>query len=321
MDPLPPRVVVLMSTFHGERHVAEQLRSILQQLPATGRVLVRDDGSNDATVACIEAFAEPRIEIVRGANIGFGASFLTLLTLAPDDADLILFADQDDVWLPGKIERAWQHLAPLAGSAALYGGAKRLVDANMRLLGTSPPWPRPPSFRNALVENIVTGCTAAINRPALALLKLAGPAHGVHFHDWWLYLVISAFGRVVFDDTPTVLYRQHGGNQIGQGAGTAQRYAGMLRFLLRRDWVGILTAQVAALMRHYGGLLGAEHRALVLRHFQLEGQHALPRWRLILGPARWRQHLAHEFALRALLLLHRWYLWPLPGRRLQHPAP
>jgi glycosyltransferase involved in cell wall biosynthesis len=314
---LVPRVAVLMSTYQGERHVAEQLRSILQQLPPGGRILVRDDGSSDGTVSCIESLAEPAINLIEGANLGFGASFLTLLQMTPRDIDLVLFADQDDIWLPGKIERAWQHLAPLAGRPALYGSAKRLVDAQLHPLGTSPPWPRMPSLRNALVENIVTGCTAAINRPAVALLQRAGvPAH-VYFHDWWMYLVLSAFGQIVIDPSPTLLYRQHESNQIGQGAGTLERYAGMARFLRRRDWVGILLAQAEALGTHYGADLDAEARALVSQVFERQRGRLRPRWALILSAARWRQFTAHEPALRLLLLFHRWRLWPPPQRRLQ----
>ena len=303
-----------MSTYAGERFITEQLRSILAQLPANGLLMVRDDGSPDSTVRAVQACADERIQLTEGKNLGFGASFLSLLVQAPADADLVLFADQDDVWLPGKLDRAWQCLAPMGSTPALYGGAKQLVDEGLRPLGVSPAWPRPPSFTNALVENVVTGCTAAINRAALNLLKRAGVAEGVYFHDWWLYLVISAHGRVVFDDTPMLLYRQHGANQIGQGAGFVARQAGMVQFLRRRDWAGILLAQVAALMRHYGASLTAEQRALVLQHFDVRQNQALPRWRLLLGPQRWRQFLAHEAALRLLLLLRRLHVWP-PGTR------
>lgn len=309
-------VVVLMSTYQGERYVAEQLHSILAQLPAEGRILIRDDGSRDRTVDVIGTFADPRITLVRGDNIGFGASFLTLLAGAPDDADMVMFSDQDDVWLPEKIQRAWAHLQQLGATPGLYGSAKMLVDQSLRPLLPSPSWPRGPSFTNALMENIVTGCTAAINRPALALMKHAGVAPGVRFHDWWLYLVISAFGQVVYDDEPTLLYRQHAGNQIGQGAGRLDRFLQIVGFLERHDWVGILLAQARALQRHYGSELSREASATVLRHFRLTGVRAAPRWRLVFGATRWRQFGRDELFLRLLLLLHKLRLWPLPHRRL-----
>lgn len=311
----PPRVVVLMSTYQGERFVAEQLRSILAQLPEDGRILVRDDGSSDKTVEIIESLGDTRITVTRGQNLGFSQSFLTLLAQAPTDADMVMFSDQDDVWLPHKIARAWQGLQPLAGSPALYGSRQMLTDEALRPLHATATWPRGPSFASALTENIITGCTAALNRPAVQLLQQAGIPQGVHLHDWWVYLVISAFGTVDFDDEPTLLYRQHGGNQIGHGTGWLGREFGMLRFLARNDWVGILLSQVHTLMRHYGPLLDPVARSLIERHFEIGPRCAYPKWSLILSRQRWRHHALRDCALRLLLAAHRLHLWPPPARR------
>lgn len=312
-----PKVVVLMSTYNGERYVSEQLESILRQLPPGGTVIVRDDGSTDRTVASIAAIGDSRVAVVQGKNMGFGASFLTLLTMAPTDAELVMFSDQDDVWLPCKIGRAWQHLRPLADLPALYGSAQMLVDQDLRPLHATPPWPRGPSLEGALTENIITGCTAALNRPALLLLRQAGAPPEVRFHDWWMYLVVSAFGQVIHDDEPTLLYRQHGANHIGHGVGWWGRYRQIALFLLRHDWVGILLAQVEALMSYYGPGLTTDSRRLVLRHFRMTGGALVPRWRLIFSLRRWRQDAIKELAFRLLLLLHKLHIWPLPGRRIQ----
>jgi glycosyltransferase involved in cell wall biosynthesis len=312
ITPSRPKVVVLMSTYNGERYVVEQLESILKQLPSDGRILVRDDGSWDETRARVEAIGDARIELSCGTNLGFGASFLTLLTIAPADADLVMFADQDDVWLPGKIERAWQHLCEFGSRPALYGSAQMLADEQLRPLRPTPCWPRLPSFEAALVENFITGCTAAINRSALALLRHAGVPPSVRFHDWWLYLVVSAFGQVVFDPTPTLLYRQHGENQIGYGIGRLGRQLQMLRFLRRNDWVGILLGQVSALQTHFRDALPPGPREIVERYFTLSAVVA-PRWRLVFSVRRWRT--SHELAFRLLLAAHLLRLWPLGGRR------
>jgi glycosyltransferase involved in cell wall biosynthesis len=309
------RIVVLISTYNGERFIEEQVRSILVQLPADGVLMVRDDGSSDSTVSRIETFEDPRISLVRGKNMGFARSFLTLLVEAPSNAEMVMFSDQDDVWLPEKIERAWQHLKPLMAQPALYCSAQLLVDVTLRPLQATPAWPREPSFVNALAENIVTGCTAALNQPALALLQSAGVPEGVRFHDWWLYLVVSAFGAVVVDNQPTLLYRQHGENLIGHGAGWLGRQLQMLRFLLKHDWVGILLGQVAALKHYYGDRLHAEQSALLEIHFRIDEKCALPRWRLVFGSRRWRQTGLHEIPFRILMAVHWLSLWSLPGHR------
>ena len=316
-EPTVPRVAVLMSTYNGERYVVEQLASILQQLPPGGRVIVRDDGSRDSTVACIEAVGDSRVTVVQGTNLGFGSSFLTLLTMVPVDVDVVMFSDQDDVWLPCKIDRAWRHLQPLGDMPALYGSAQMLVDQDLAPMHATPPWPRGPSLEGALTENIITGCTAALNRPAIHLLQGAGVPCEVRFHDWWMYLVVSAFGRVVHDDEPTLLYRQHGTNHIGHGAGWWGRHRQIVLFLMRHDWVGILLAQVEALVRHYGSRLPTDSRQLVLDHFRVMGGVTAPRWRLIFSRRRWRQDVIKELAFRLLLALHKLYIWPLPSRRLQ----
>jgi glycosyltransferase involved in cell wall biosynthesis len=316
----PERVWVLMSTYNGAPYVAAQLRSILEQLPPGGQVVVRDDGSKDQTVSEVQALKDTRVTLQQGTNLGFAASFLTLLSHVPADVQMVMFADQDDVWLPGKIDRAWRHLQRLGASPGLYGSTQMLTDPHLQPLHATRTWLRPPSFCGALAENMITGCTAALNAPAVRLMQRAGVPEGVYFHDWWLYLVVSSFGQVVFDPEPTLLYRQHGNNQIGHGAGWLGRHHHIARFLLRHDWVGILLGQVRALWHHYGDDLPASSRQLVLDHFCLCAGEVRPRWRLILGLRRWRDSMATELAFRLLLLLHRLRVWPPQARRLRLDA-
>lgn len=300
-SPPPSRVVVLMSTYNGEQFVVQQLRSILEQLPADGRILVRDDGSTDATVERVQGVGDSRISVVRGDNLGFAASFLRLLSGVPADSRMIMFADQDDVWLPTKVERAWKALAALPDTAALYCSAQMLADERLRPLHATQRWPIKPSFQNALSENIVTGCTAALNPAAIALLRQAGVPDQVRFHDWWMYLVVSAFGAVIFDPEPTLLYRQHGANQIGHGAGWWGRQLRIMTFLRRHDWVGILIGQVAELRNHYGHRLAPEQLALIDRYFTDESGATNATWRLVGGLRRWRQFWFGELTFRALI--------------------
>lgn len=289
-----------MSTYQGEQFVVEQMQSILQQLPPEGRVLVRDDGSTDSTVQRIESIGDPRVTITKGENIGFVRSFFWLLDAAPDDAEVVMLADQDDVWLPEKIERACRHLRSLARTPALYCSRLQMVDAQLKHLGLSQPCPRGPSFPNALAENIVTGCTLALNPDALALVRSHGELSRIHFHDWWIYLVISAFGKVVFDDVPTMLYRQHGRNVVGRGTGIG-RYVVNFRFILQQSWVQLMFNQIEHFRHMYDGALSAAQRSLVDANFNPRSRRAI--LRLLLVPARYRQFLADEFLLRTMIFL------------------
>ena len=308
------RVVVLMSTYGGEKYVEEQIASILNQLPPEGRLIVRDDGSRDATPEVVARIRDPRITLVRGENQGFVRSFLGLVACAPDDAEMVMLADQDDLWLPDKIERAWRVIGAGGSVPTLYCSRLQLVDAALQPMGLSPLWSRPPLFANALTENVVTGCTAALNPAALALLRNNGDMGKIHFHDWWLYLVVSAFGRVVFDPQPTILYRQHGTNVIGMGEGLA-RYLGILRFLRKHDWVRIMFNQIENFRAVHGGRLDPTHRRLLDSAFDPHDWRAMAR--LILAPRQWRQTLAGDLLFRALVAAGL-----VAGRVLQprHPA-
>jgi glycosyltransferase involved in cell wall biosynthesis len=296
------RVVVLMSTYNGGKYIVEQVTSILQQMPTEGRLMVRDDGSDDKTVNLLQGINDDRISIQIGLNIGFGKSFLTLLMDAPHDLEMVMFSDQDDVWLPDKIQRAWTTLSAFTNTPVLYCSSQILVDDSLQHLERTKPWPSTPSFRNALAENLVTGCTAALNRNAVELLKVARIPNEVYFHDWWMYLVISALGIVTVDPCPTVLYRQHSANHIGHGAGWIGRQRQMIQFLLRHNWTGILLGQVGALKKHYNHLLSSEQKNLLNRYFEISENRIAPRWALILSLRGWRQRKIHELPFRILLL-------------------
>lgn len=302
---IAPYVVVIMSTFQGERYVREQMLSVLSQLPARGTVLVRDDGSTDRTVDEIAALADPRITIIAGQNLGFGQSFLTLLSLVPKDVDMVMLADQDDVWLPDKLQRAWGRLNQLGSEPGLYGSAQTFVDQNLHPLGRTPPLPRSPSMANALTENIIVGCTAAINRAALLLLQRAGVPASVRFHDWWIYLVVSAFGVVVYDEEPTLLYRQHGANVIGRHPGLVTRSQRAWKVIVRDDWISSLLSQIHAFFDHYGDMISHDGKKLITQHFIDREKTAVPRWASVFSTRRRHQSLIDDVAVRCLLALRK----------------
>ena len=293
------RVVVLMSTYQGERFVAEQLESILDQLPPEGRIQIRDDGSTDRTVTIIEALPDARVMVRRGVNVGFSRSFLSLIDEAPTDADVYMLADQDDVWLPDKIARASRYLQTISGDLpALYCSRLQLVDTGLNRIGLSPRGPRQPSFETALAENIVVGCTAAFNRAAFDRVRQFGDPALIYFHDWWLYLVTAAFGVVHFDPEPTALYRQHGGNVLGMGSGV-RRYWTILRFLRSNDFVRIMFNQIENFRAVHGGTIRPEQLSIIDRYYDPHSRSSV--LRLIFSTKRNKRRLLDEVLLRGLL--------------------
>lgn len=244
-------VVVLLALLNGGRFLWEQLMSLEAQTHRNWSLLVSDDGSTDDSLAIIERFAcahpHRAVEILVGPRRGFAQNFLHLLRHAPDSAEYVAFCDQDDIWLPQKLSRAVAALGPRQGPGMAIG-RRTLCDASGHPMGMSPRPARGASFGNALLQNIGPGNTMVLNRAAVERASSASQlAVDVIAHDWWCYQLLAASGaQVVFDDTPTILYRQHDQNHFG----TSRAMRGRLRRLatiLCGGFRGWTDANIAAL--------------------------------------------------------------------------
>jgi Glycosyl transferase family 2 len=253
-SPRTPKVAVLMCTMQGQRFLAEQLNSIATQTHPAWEVWASDDGSHDHTHAILthyqDHWGEDRLSLHAGPAEGSTANFLSLTCRADIDADYFAYADQDDIWESDKLERAVQWLQSVPRHIpALYGSRTQLVDARNQYLGYSPLFGRPPSFANALVQNIAGGNTMVFNRAARDLLIEAGEHTEAITHDWWAYMLVTGCGGLVhYDPHPTVRYRQHDANQFG---GNRSLKAALLRtkLLLRgrfRSWIDVNTRSLDA---------------------------------------------------------------------------
>ncbi|MEF9964701.1 MAG: glycosyltransferase family 2 protein [Comamonas sp.] len=259
-------MAILLSTFNGEQFLPAQLDSLLAQSHAACDIWVRDDGSSDQSLAIVQRYAaaHSQIQVCAGANLGFVASFYELLQNVGAGYDFYFFCDQDDVWLPSKVSRALMLLDGQQG-AALYCSRTQYVDRDLQPIGPSPDYDRSCiGWGNALVQNIATGCTVALNAAARERLLSKGPGFCLA-HDWWAYLVVSAFGSVVFDSESHILYRQHGRNTIGmQKQGLVGQWARVQRFWrrLRQAGPGWIDQLSEFERRHGADLPEAQRRQL-----------------------------------------------------------
>ncbi|MCW2779209.1 MAG: spsA [Frankiales bacterium] len=293
------RVEVLLSVYDGERHLGEQVDSILAQRDVDVRLTVRDDGSRDGSVALLRARG---VDVRAGTNLGLPDAYFSLLQDSTDDVDLWALADQDDVWLPHKLARAAAQLEGHEGPA-LYCARVLVVDEDLRPLYPHVLPHRGPSFANALVQNVATGCTVVLNREARALVRDRWPSYAV-MHDSWLYLVLAGTGTVLYDPEVVVHYRQHGANVVGMGHGPVARVAGRVRRQLRPGGAGAHGRQDRELLRTHGDVLRPQARR-ELEAF-LAAQHHLPgRLRYALRGAAHRQTRGSDAVLKALQVLGR----------------
>lgn len=240
----PRHVAILLATYNGARHLAEQLDSIVAQTHDDWTIHVSDDGSTDGTLALLLTYRErlgaDRLVLWQGPRAGYSRNFMSMLHRDDIDGDYVAFSDQDDVWDRDKLQKALLALDAMPpGTPALYGGRSRLIDETGRAFGFSPLFARRPSFANALVQSLAGGNTMLLDRHARALMCRAPADARVVSHDWWAYLVVSgAGGRVIYDREPTLGYRQHAENIIGSNAGVGARLRRMADMVggRHREW-------------------------------------------------------------------------------------
>jgi glycosyltransferase involved in cell wall biosynthesis len=217
MIPPTQAVVILLSTFNGQRYIDELLNSLYAQTHQPFSIVVRDDGSTDQTLAVIKKYTAKfsNIALIEGDNRGVVKSFMQLLQLCPiHPGQFYAFCDQDDVWQPYKLANALHHLKATPHPAhSLYCSRLEYTDSQLNHLGFSPI-PTFFGFENALIENSAIGCTMVFGEAIRQKILSANPEH-MMMHDWWAYLVATAFGDVIFDPEASILYRQHANNVVG----------------------------------------------------------------------------------------------------------
>ncbi|HEM3707695.1 TPA: glycosyltransferase family 2 protein [Streptococcus suis] len=214
------KVNILMSTYNGQQFLAEQIRSIQDQSYTDWTLFIRDDGSSDNTKEILKDFErqDSRIHLIdsdKSDNLGVIKSFHKLVN--HDTADYYFFSDQDDVWLPNKLElslkEAQNYLADLP--LMVYMDLK-VVNQDLEIMTESMVKSQSHHANTELVqeltENTVTGGVAMINH---ALAEMWQETDDILMHDWYLALLASAFGNLVYIDQPGELYRQHSDNVLG----------------------------------------------------------------------------------------------------------
>lgn len=214
-------ISVCMATFQGEAFIGQQLTSILSQLGAEDEIIVSDDGSSDDTAGIVNRINDPRI-VWAGTTGGLGVVRNFERALIQARGEYIFLADQDDIWLPGKVEAC---LLALSEYTLVVTDCK-VVDASLKEIEPSFFFLRRsgPGFMKNLMVNSYLGCCIAFRRE---LLDRALPIpHNTPMHDIWLGLLAELKGGTYFLPFPYLLYRRH--------AATASQSSGKSQFSLYR---------------------------------------------------------------------------------------
>lgn len=221
------KLQILMSSYNGKAYLRQQLNSIMMQDCekkglAEFCLLIRDDGSSDGTQLLLEEYSArypDKIKWYQGTNKGAIESFFELMANA-DEADYYALADQDDYWFYSKMSAGIKRLTKTEIEAdsmpLLYCCRPTLADKDLGHLSISVDSPAMrPAFGNALIENIVTGCTTVFNNKLRQMVINKLPKFTT-MHDRWLYLTATCFGKIYYDEKSYILYRQHENNAVGK---------------------------------------------------------------------------------------------------------
>lgn len=219
------RVAVLMATYNGAPYLEEQLQSILEQTYRHWDLYVQDDLSQDGTPQLLQKYAalDSRIHVLHTADkLGAKGNFIDLMCKV--EADCYFFADQDDVWLPEKMQSALSELkrqeTEHPGKPVIVHSDLTVVDRNLneiapslwKMLRIAPELLH--TFDSLAAHCLLTGCTMLFNRKVRDL-SLPMPGEAL-MHDAWMALVTLRNGGIISEVAqPTILYRQHGRNTIG----------------------------------------------------------------------------------------------------------
>lgn len=319
-----PLVEILLATYNGERYLQPQIDSLLGQSYRPIRVLARDDGSSDGTAAILDRTASTHPDLfhrlpTEKPSGSAKANFLRLM--AGSTAPYVALSDQDDVWLPNKLEQSMDAMHALEqqhGVAVPLLVFTDLTVVNRDLQVVHPSFwahqhiqaDRIATLRYLLAQNVVTGCTALLNR-ALVERCLQMPS-AVFMHDWWIALNACIFGHSTALHTPTVLYRQHDSNVVGAVQHARPKLIPSWRQHgeRRKQWE-MGERQAEALLEVHGADLPSSERHMLQAYVRCETSPS--RWVRV---ATWLRYHFFQKGLRPNLAIL-WYLWDMDAAKRQ----
>ncbi|MGN5041550.1 glycosyltransferase family 2 protein [Aeromonas sp. 3P] len=213
---------IIIATFNPKVYLLQQIDSILSQqsIDKVNRIIIVDDNSTDKTYLLLALKKDPRIELYKNSSGKSGAKNNFSFGLSLTSSDFVMTCDQDDVWLPHKVELSLDTIMKLDGNyPCLVSTDVMVVDSELSVIHESflnykgVKLPQDARTNNILYSNIFPGCSMIFNRKLLDI-ALPIPDEAI-MHDWWLISVASLIGQTSYCLEPTMLYRQHESNCIG----------------------------------------------------------------------------------------------------------
>ncbi len=311
MSDLQFTIEVLLATYNGEPFIREQLDSLINQSFADFKIVIRDDGSADNTLSIIHEYQQKfpdKISILKDNKKNVGATQNFGILLEQSTADYIFFCDQDDVWLPHKIEVSLQKMKVLeqnnkAIPCFVFSDMKSIDEAG-NIIADSV-WqqlhlhPKYFTLNRLLVQNIPHGCTMLINK---AMRNLASPIpKEAMLHDHWIALLAATCGKFDYINEPTLLLRNHTKNVTRKPSSVLQKIKRFSTNFLSKDeyeyYIKIRVEQAKALQLRASSFISDEHFDVLKQFIKLEKTKGLARKKIFLQHQFYRTTPWHTFKM------------------------
>lgn len=219
-------VSVCMATYNGGDFILEQVSSILPQLGPCDELIISDDSSDDDTIALIRSLDDHRIRIL--AYQRFRSPIYNFEhAIKAAEGKYIFLADQDDVWVPGKVTKC---TALLEEGYDLVVTNCKVVDKELNTLHPSffEVNNSGKGFLRNLIKNSYLGCCICFKKE-MRQLFIPFP-RDIPMHDIWIGFVAEMTGRIKFENEQLILYRRHGKNETSSGGKSHYSFIQKLMF-------------------------------------------------------------------------------------------
>lgn len=224
------KISVALAAYKGEQYISEQIESILCQLGENDELIISDDFPQGNTRGIVEEYQskDKRIRYIEGEGKGVVKNFENALKAC--EGDIIFLCDQDDAWMPDKVECVMNEFR---NGADLVLHDSSVTDSDLNV--TEPSFfavhGSNASFSSNILRNSFVGCCMAFNRKTL-LASLPFPK-GLAMHDWWIALVaLKKNFNVVLLNKPLIMWRRHGGNVTGGKTNLVQKIKWRVNIIL-----------------------------------------------------------------------------------------
>lgn len=307
-------VAILLSTYNGRNYIEKQLESIAGQTYENIKLFIRDDGSSDGTETLIEMFImknhlENKMVIMKDndGNLGFGRSFYRLAN-SITGFDYYFFCDQDDYWLPDKVERAVQLLKRESDKKLIcYMSNYYIGDDNLEIKGKAycynPVVEKETLGKQLFETTLIVGMAIAINEPFRKTAFMLTDSKQIPCsHDKWIALVLVGLnGKLVYDAIPTAIQRRHQSTTSSCNQMTIYKFIWRINHVLKGDYLYQIKQMITLYQKLYGNQIEHKTNKIFLKIFTQKSITGY--FEKIIFPYRLREKLLDEMMLRILFLM------------------